>query len=93
VRGLREFRDAYLLSSETERKFVDIYDKHSPAESQYTAAHESLGIAVRVGLMPFGGAEYAVLQATPAEMVMALLLMLPVMAGAYITVRRVVFPK
>ena len=52
---LREFRDVYLLKTESGKVFVDTYYKHSPPIADYIAEHEWLRTLVRTLLLPLIG--------------------------------------
>ncbi len=52
VSALREFRDRVLLKHELGRSFIEWYCMLSPPAAAFIADHESLKIAVRLGLTP-----------------------------------------
>jgi serine protease len=52
VRYLRAFRDEYLLTNATGRKFVSLYYQYSPSVADYIREHENLRTAVRWMLSP-----------------------------------------
>ncbi len=49
---LRKFRDKYLLTNSAGRSFVTLYYRYSPPIANYLAAHETLGKAMRMALVP-----------------------------------------
>jgi len=52
VSALREFRDRVLLKHELGKSFIEWYYRLSPPAAAFIADHESLKIAVRLGLTP-----------------------------------------
>lgn len=52
VMSLRQFRDKYILTSDYGRAFVEWYYQVSPPVAAIIADHESLKVAVRLGLAP-----------------------------------------
>jgi hypothetical protein len=52
VQVLRSFRDRYLLTSETGRRFVTWYYRNSPAAAELLNAHPAFKPAVRAMLLP-----------------------------------------
>jgi len=52
VRYLRAFRDQYLLTSETGRKFVELYYRYSPVAADWLRTHDEARAAVRTLLSP-----------------------------------------
>ena len=53
VMTLRDFRDRVLLTSRAGQAFVEGYYRISPPVAAFIADHESLKLAVRMGLTPF----------------------------------------
>jgi len=53
VSTLREFRDRVLLKHALGQSFVEWYYRLSPPAAAFIADHESLKLAVRIGLAPF----------------------------------------
>jgi hypothetical protein len=53
VMTLRDFRDRVLLTSRAGQAFVEWYYRISPPVAAFIANHESLKLAVRIGLTPF----------------------------------------
>ena len=49
---LREFRDRYLMTNTSGRKFVALYYATSPPLANFIARHESMRTAARIGLIP-----------------------------------------
>jgi len=79
VKGLRDFRDRYLLTNSLGQAFVNYYYRYSPPIADAIKKHESLKAATRWALIPVVyGAEYPYL--------MAVLLIIP--AGIGLACRR-----
>ena len=88
VKILRDFRDVYLLPTKAGSAFVDAYYRLSPPVADFIAKHDTLRAAVRVGLMPAVGAGYVALHTTAAQKVLIIVLMLGLLAGGCVTIRR-----
>jgi len=88
VKILRDFRDVYLLPTKAGSAFVDAYYRLSPPIADFIAVHDTLRAAVRVGLMPAVGAGYVALHTTSAQKIMVIVLMLGLLAGAFVAIRR-----
>ena len=88
VKILRDFRDVYLLPTKAGSAFVDAYYRLSPPIADFIAVHDTLRAAVRVGLMPAVGMSYVALHTTPAQKIMVIVLMLGLLAGAFVAIRR-----
>jgi hypothetical protein len=52
VQALRDFRDAYLMTTAAGRVVVGLYETYSPPLAALIARHESLKRATRAGLTP-----------------------------------------
>jgi hypothetical protein len=85
---LRQFRDAYLLPTKIGRAFVNFYWKYSPPLADFIAKHDSLRAAVRIGLAPVVGIAYVALHTTTAQKMMLVVMMLGLLTGAYMKIRR-----
>jgi hypothetical protein len=55
VEVLRKFRDVYLLTCDTGKRFVDFYYRHGPKWAQVIAKHPSLKFFTRAALLPLIG--------------------------------------
>lgn len=88
VEILRNFRDAYLVTNEAGRAFVEFYYRHSPPLADFIARHDTLRAATRVVLAPVVAAGYIALNTTPIEKILVVMLLLGVMTGAFFMVRR-----
>ncbi len=65
VRILRDFRDRFLLTNPAGKAFVDIYYAYSPSIADFIKGHETLRTAVRLGLLPFVGLSWVMLNIDP----------------------------
>jgi hypothetical protein len=65
VRILRDFRDRFLLTNPAGRAFVDIYYACSPSIADFIKEHETLRTAVSLGLLPFVGLSWVMLNIDP----------------------------
>jgi hypothetical protein len=65
VRILRDFRDRFLLTNPAGKVFVDIYYSYSPYIADFITEHETLRSAVRLGLLPFVGLSWVMLNIDP----------------------------
>lgn len=65
VRILRDFRDRFLLTNSAGKVFVDIYYAYSPYVADFIAEHETLRAPVRLGLLPFVGLSWIMLNTNP----------------------------
>jgi hypothetical protein len=88
VEILRNFRDAYLMTNDAGRAFVDFYYRNSPPLADFIARHDMLRAATRVALAPAVAASYIALNTTPVEKILVVMLLLGVMTGAFFMVRR-----
>ena len=88
VKILRQFRDAYLLTSKAGHTFVDFYYRFSPPAADFITKHDSLRFAVRIGLLPLVGMSYVALHTTFAQKMLILALMLGLMVGVFLIRRR-----
>ena len=88
VKVLRQFRDVYLLKNDPGRAFVAFYYRHSPPIADFIAGHKGLRFAVRYSLAPVVGMSYIALHTTPIEKVLVFLLILSLLAGGFIIVRK-----
>jgi hypothetical protein len=61
VKILHEFRDQYLISNIIGREFIILYYTYSPPVAKIIARHEALRAIVRLGLLPFVGVSYSIL--------------------------------
>ena len=87
VQTLRQFRDAYLLTNHPGRAFVALYYRYSPPLADYLREHETLRGMVRVALVPVIVASRFLLNSTPTQQRLAIvLLVFP--AVAMVSVRR-----
>lgn len=93
VKILRNFRDAYLLSTKLGHVFVDTYYKYSPKAAAFIADHEFLRAVVRVGLMPVVGISYAALHTTAAQKTLIIFLVFSLLASICLAVRRLKIRK
>jgi hypothetical protein len=85
---LREFRDAFLVTSETGKKFVNFYYRVSPDIAKRVGASELLRIFVRILLLPAIGFSYLALHAgMPAGIAMILAFLL-ISMGLFLRVYR-----
>jgi len=62
---LKEFRDAYLISSRPGRKLVNTCYRYSPRIAAYISEHDVPRALVRMGLVPLVAASHAVLKLGP----------------------------
>ena len=86
---LRNFRDAYLLTSDLGRTFVDFYYRTSPPLADFIAKHDTLRMVVRVGLTPVVAASYIAVNTSPVQkMLLMVLLLAGIMGVTYVIVRR-----
>jgi hypothetical protein len=67
VKILKDFRDHYLMSSASGRRFVAFYYKHSPGVAELIAKHNILKIITRWSLTPVIGTAYIVLKTNATE--------------------------
>ncbi len=88
VEILRQFRDVYLLPTGLGSAFVDAYYMYSPPIADFIAVHDTLCAVVRVGLVPAVGMSYVALHTTPAQKVLLIVLMLGLLAGGFVAIRR-----
>ncbi|MEA3417724.1 MAG: CFI-box-CTERM domain-containing protein [Thermodesulfobacteriota bacterium] len=88
VEILRDFRDVYLMPTKIGHAFVEAYYRYSPEAAAFIADHESLRSVTRVALLPVVGMSYAALHTTAAQKALITFLMLGLLAGACMTVRR-----
>jgi hypothetical protein len=65
VRILRDFRDRFLLTNPAGKVFVDIYYAYSPFLADFIKEHETLRTPVRLGLLPFVGLSWVMLNTDP----------------------------
>ena len=65
VRILRDFRDRFLLTNSVGKLFVDIYYAYSPFIADFITEHETLRTPVRLGLLPFVGLSWVMLNIDP----------------------------
>jgi hypothetical protein len=65
VRILRDFRDRFLLTNPAGKVFVDIYYSYSPYIADFITEHETLRTPVRLGLLPFVGLSWVMLNIDP----------------------------
>jgi hypothetical protein len=65
VRILRDFRDRFLLTNPAGRAFVDIYYACSPSIADFIKEYETLRTAVSLGLLPFVGLSWVMLNIDP----------------------------
>ena len=71
---LKNFRDTYLLPCSLGRIFVRTYNKYSPPIANFIAKHDTLKMAVRIGLLPIVAFSYSMLHFGSAITVIGLLL-------------------
>ena len=89
VQILRDFRDAYLITNEWGRSFVNMYYRYSPPIADIIAKSELLKLAVRIALAPVVAASYLMLHTTVAGKLIILLALIGVLvSGAWLLVRR-----
>ena len=88
VEILRNFRDAYLMTNDAGRAFVEFYYRHSPPLADFIARHDILRAAVRVGLAPMVGMSYVALYTTTVQKIMIVLVMSGMLMAIGLTVRR-----
>lgn len=93
VKILRNFRDVYLLPTSLGHAFVDTYYKYSPKAAAFIADHESLRAIVRIALLPAVGMSYAALHTTVAQKMLIIFLMLSLLTGGYLAIRRLKIRK
>ncbi len=65
VKILRDFRDRFLLTNSAGKVFVDIYYAYSPFIADFITEHETLRTPVRLGLLPFVGLSWVMLNIDP----------------------------
>ncbi len=82
---LRNFRDTYLLPFKLGRMIVKTYYKYSPQVAHFIAKHDTLKIAVRIGLFPLIAFSYAALHfgITIAATVVVLALVLTIILVSF----------
>ena len=88
VELLRNFRDAYLMTSDFGRAFVSFYYRHSPPFADFIAKHDTLRAAVRLGMAPIVAASYVALNTTPIQKSLIFVLIMGAPAVGIIVVRR-----
>jgi hypothetical protein len=88
VQILKDFRDIYLLKSESGKAFVKVYYRYSPPIADFIARHGVLRAVVRTGLMPLVGFGYVVIHTSPFEQEMMFLLIISLLAVAVIRISR-----
>ena len=59
---LRKMRDRFLVTNSVGKAFVHLYYTYSPPLSDIIAHHNSLKIAVRIGLLPLVGVSWLALK-------------------------------
>ncbi|MHC4560349.1 MAG: CFI-box-CTERM domain-containing protein, partial [Planctomycetota bacterium] len=62
---LEDFRDTYFLPCALGRIFIRTYNKYSPQLAHLISRHETLKVAVRIGLMPLVAVSYSALHFGP----------------------------
>src|SRR4030042_655329 len=65
VKILRDFRDRFLLTNSVGKVFVDIYYAYPPFIADFIKEHETLRTPVRLGLLPFVGLSWVMLNTDP----------------------------
>jgi hypothetical protein len=88
VQILRNFRDAYLMTSDWGRAFVGFYYRHSPALADVIANHSGLRAAVRLGLAPVVGMAYVTIHTTPVQKVLILLFLIGILTAGMVVILR-----
>jgi hypothetical protein len=91
VEILSEFRDEYLLTNPLGQTLVDLYYRISPPIAEFIAAHPSLKLIVRAGLVPTVVMSVVVVSTTPAEktaLLGLLVLVLVAVIAIWVTRRR-----
>jgi len=76
VQTLRDFRDEYLITTPLGHAFVNLYYKLSPPIAEFITDHPSLKPVVRDGLLPAVVVSTLVVNSTPAEKAVALVVLL-----------------
>ncbi|CAK8721541.1 Lysophospholipase L1 [Candidatus Electronema halotolerans] len=71
---LKRFRDLYLLTNAPGKAFVKFYYTYSPSIAAFIARHDAARLAVRTALLPFLGAAWVLVQATPAQQAAVLIM-------------------
>ncbi|MFC1533098.1 beta strand repeat-containing protein [Thermodesulfobacteriota bacterium] len=89
VTVLREFRDFYLMPTKIGSAFVEVYYKYSPAIAEFIGSHDSLKVAVRLGLAPVVGISYVALHTTAVEKIGIMLLLMVFLVVGWVYTRRV----
>jgi len=75
-KGLRDFRDEYLITNGFGRKFVELYYRYSPGIASFIARHKLLKAAVRINLLPLIAFSYLIVNFGPADTAFMLLFIL-----------------
>ena len=75
VEILRKFRDQYLLTNKTGRKFARIYYAYSPVLAGYISNHESLKVITRLSLLPVIGLSWVILAFGPEITIIIIMLL------------------
>ena len=88
VQILRNFRDAYLMTNNVGKAFVNFYYRNSPPLADFIAKHDALRMLVRVVLAPFVAFGYLALYTTAMQKIILMLFLLTFMMGAFLLIRR-----
>jgi len=89
VQILRDFRDEYLIANPLGQVFTNLYYRISPPIAEFITDHPSLKSIVRGGLMPAVAVSYVVVNATAAEkmVIVSLLVLVSVIVAVRATRR------
>jgi hypothetical protein len=80
VKILRDFRDKYLMPTESGRAFVSLYYNYSPFFAELITKHKILKVVVRIQLLPMVALSYSIVNfgPVPSALILILILALPI---------------
>jgi hypothetical protein len=78
---LRKIRDRFLVTNRVGKAFVHLYYTYSPPMANMIANHNSLKIAVRIGLLPIMGISWLALKTGPLSALFSLALVTVLVLG------------